>query len=64
MADIIPLAKARKTQRKKKASGKTMCKSGFHKWTIDQSKQFDVRSGRLVTIRRCERCAETRTTLD
>lgn len=60
MADILPF---RKASRKKKSSGKTLCKSGFHKWAIDQNKQFDVRQGRLVTIQRCQRCGFTRTTL-
>jgi hypothetical protein len=60
MADILPF---RKAPRKKKSGSKTLCKSGFHKWAIDQNKQFDVRQGRLVTIRRCQRCGFTRTTL-
>ena len=60
MGEIISFKKAR---RKKKSRGKTLCKSGFHKWAIDQKKQFDVKQGRLVTIKRCERCGVTKTTL-
>jgi hypothetical protein len=41
-----------------------MCSRGFHKWAIDQRKQFDVQEGRLVTVLRCERCDATRTRLD
>ncbi len=61
MADIIPF---RKPPKRRRSDGKTLCKSGFHKWAVDTSKQFDVKQGRLVTIRRCVRCGYTRTTLD
>ncbi|MCA8967283.1 MAG: hypothetical protein H6977_16250 [Gammaproteobacteria bacterium] len=61
MGDVVPF---RKAPRKKKGSGKTLCKSGFHKWEVDGRKQFDVRQGKLVTIRRCIRCGETKVTLD
>lgn len=67
VAEIIPFPHkpGRKPKKgAKRGTGKTLCKSGFHKWAIDQRKQFDVRAGRLVTIRRCERCGHTRTTLD
>jgi len=60
MGDVIPFRPAPK---KKKGEGKTLCKSGFHKWSIDQGKQFDVKQGRLVTIKRCERCGVTKTEL-
>jgi hypothetical protein len=53
-----------KSARQDAAKGRTLCASGFHKWSIDGRKQFDVRRGRLVTIRRCERCGVERTTLD
>lgn len=61
MADVIPF---RKPPRKSRSKGKTLCANGIHKWAIDGRKQFDVRQGRLVTVRRCERCGATRTTLD
>jgi len=61
MGEIVSLKKARQ---KRKSKGKTLCKSGFHKWAIDQKKQFDVKKGRLVTIKRCERCGVTKTTFD
>ena len=59
MADILPF---KKPSLKKKAEGKTLCARGFHKWKIDQRKQFDVKQGRLVTVHRCTRCGATRTT--
>jgi hypothetical protein len=46
---------------KDKHQGKTLCKSGFHKWQIVQEKQFDVKLGKLVTIYRCRRCGEMKT---
>ena len=71
MADVVSLKEAAKqraarsrTARKERARGTTMCKSGFHKWEIDQRKQFDVREGRLVTVLRCSRCPATKTRLD
>ena len=46
---------------KEKHKGKTLCKNGFHKWEIDQKKQFDVKSGKLVTIYVCSRCGTRKT---
>ncbi len=71
MPDIVSIADAARRREKQqrsearaKARGKTLCARGFHKWTIVQNKQFDVRQGKLVTVRRCARCDTTRTTLD
>ncbi len=41
-----------------KHKGKTLCRSGFHKWQVVKEKQFDVRQGRLVTVYQCQRCGE------
>ncbi len=60
MGEVIPFNPA---PRKKKTSGKSLCKSGFHKWAADPRKQFDVKQGKLVTIQRCLRCGVTRTVL-
>ena len=60
MGDVIPF---RQPTKSKKGEGKTLCKSGFHKWEVDQNKQFDVKQGKLVTIKRCARCGETKTVL-
>ena len=47
-----------------KKTGNTLCRRGFHKWQIDQDQRFDVRAGRLVTVRRCARCGSISRTLD
>jgi hypothetical protein len=57
MADILPFKRPRLSEKHK---GKTLCKSGFHKWEIVQNKQFDVRQGKLITISRCKRCGTTK----
>ena len=52
----------RKPSNKERAQGKTLCRSGFHKWVVDKKKQFDVKQGKLVTVHRCRRCGVTRVT--
>lgn len=71
MSDVVSIEEAArrraardKANRKDKARGNTLCRRGFHKWQVNQSKQFDVKQGRLVTIRECERCGMRRTHLD
>ncbi len=67
MSTIVPFkpsANRTKAKRKLKAQGKSFCKNGFHKWRIDQQKRFDVKLGKLVTIRRCKRCGASKTTFD
>lgn len=68
MGNVIPFRKPsdtkRKSQSKERARGRTLCGSGFHKWELDKKKQFDVKRGKLVTIRRCSRCGETKVTSD
>lgn len=59
-AQVTSLKAHRKRRNKENARGKTLCGRGFHRWQIDQKKQFDVRQGKLVTVERCERCGETR----
>lgn len=46
-----------------RAHGKTLCKSGFHKWKVVTARKFDVRQGKLVTVYRCERCGREKTKL-
>ena len=65
MGDVVDLPKrdpkkAGKERRKARAQGKTLCARGFHKWQIDQRKQFDVKKGKLVTVERCARCGAER----
>jgi len=56
MTNVINLKKAKQ----KRAEGKTLCSSGFHKWDLLSSRRFDVKQGRLVSTERCTRCGEER----
>jgi hypothetical protein len=60
MGEIV---KFRKPSLKEKAEGKTLCKSGFHRWKVLTERKFDVKQGKLVTLRRCERCGKEQTIL-
>jgi len=55
MGDVISFP-IKKTKLKERHKGKTLCKSGFHKWEIDKKQVFDVKEGMLVTLSRCSRC--------
>lgn len=55
MSNVVPF---KRPSLKEKHKGKTLCKSGFHKWAIVQEKQFDVKQGKLVTVYQCSRCGE------
>jgi len=57
MNNILPFKK------KKNGSGNIMCKNNHHKWKIVKEQQFDVKSGKLVTVERCSRCKKTRNRL-
>lgn len=57
MADILPFKQLKPSERHK---GKTLCKSGFHKWEISKEKQYDSRQGKLVTLYVCKRCGATK----
>ena len=46
--NVVQLRKVKQ----KRAEGKRLCDSGFHKWVIKPA-QFDVKSGKLVTPQRC-----------
>lgn len=58
MGEVI---KFKKPSLKEKHKGKTLCKNGFHKWKIEQAKQFDVKSGKLITVYKCSRCGASKT---
>lgn len=60
MSDVRSLEAFRKRQRKQKASGNTLCRSGHHKWVVDRESVFDTKEGRLVTRYRCERCKKVK----
>jgi len=55
MADIIPFKKKSPAEKHK---GKSLCRSGFHKWKILTERKFDVKQGRLVTVYQCTRCGK------
>ena len=59
MADILAF---KKNKLSRKHKGKTLCRSGFHKWEIVEEKQFEVTQGRLVTVYRCKRCGKQKNT--
>ena len=61
LIDLTTAAKRKKAKRKameNRAGGVTLCKRGFHKWVDDPKKQFDVKQGKLISIRRCSRCGK------
>jgi hypothetical protein len=56
MSNVIKLSKVKQ----KRAEGKTLCTSGFHKWKVVKAARFDVHEGKLITAERCERCGKER----
>jgi hypothetical protein len=58
MGDVVEFRPRKPGER---AKAKTLCREGFHKWEIWQRKPFDVKSGKLVTVHKCQRCGETKT---
>ena len=57
MSNVTSLKKFKQ----RRAEGKTLCTSGFHKWEVLSQQRFDVKAGKLVTAERCTRCGEERT---
>ncbi len=55
MADILIFKKKTPAEKHK---GKTLCRSGFHKWEILTDRKFDVKQGKLVTVFKCKRCGK------
>ncbi len=49
--------------KQKRAEGKTLCTSGFHKWETLGERRFDVKQGKLVSAERCRRCGVERVKL-
>ncbi|HKK06170.1 MAG TPA: hypothetical protein VKA50_10020 [Gammaproteobacteria bacterium] len=58
MGEIVRFKKPSAQERHR---GKSLCKSGFHKWEVAQERPFDVKTGKLVTLYRCPRCGATKT---
>lgn len=59
MADILIFKKKTPAEKHK---GKTLCRSGFHKWVILTDRTFDVQQGKLVTVFQCKRCGKQKNT--
>lgn len=59
MGDILAFKKKTAAERHK---GKTLCRSGFHKWKILTEKKFDVKQGKLITVYQCTRCGKQKNT--
>ncbi len=57
MGDLVTFKRPRPSE---KHRGKTLCKSGFHKWETLKATPFDSQQGKLVTRYRCRRCGATR----
>lgn len=60
MSNVVPFQRPPKKSPFEEHKGKTLCRSGFHKWKIKTDKKFDVKQGKLVTVFVCERCGETK----
>lgn len=60
MGEIL---KFKKPKCPNKYKGRTLCRSGFHKWEVEKKSQFDVKKGALVTLFRCLRCGVTKVKL-
>jgi len=60
LSTILPF---KKPSPAKKHKGKTLCRSGFHKWAVQTENKFDVKQGKLVTVLKCSRCGETKNKL-
>jgi hypothetical protein len=59
MTNVVPFRRPAP----EKGKGNTLCREGHHKWKIVQEKQFDSRSGKLVTLYQCTRCQQQKTQL-
>ena len=60
MADILKFKKKTPAEKHK---GKSLCRSGFHKWQVLTERKFDVKQGRLVTVYQCKRCDKLKNTM-
>lgn len=60
MSNVIQLTKKKALKRHK---GNTLCRSGFHKWKIIKTQQFDVKQGKLISVFQCSRCQKAKSKL-
>ncbi len=58
MSNVLQFKKPRP---KDKHKGKTLCKSGFHKWEVVKENPFDVKIGKLISRYQCARCGKIKT---
>jgi len=42
--------------RRRKNKRSSLCENGHHGWVIEKDSVFDVKAGKLVTVKRCKRC--------
>lgn len=57
MGDVIKFKRPKLSEKHK---GKSLCKSGFHKWEVLAEKPFDVKQGKLLSVYKCVRCGATK----
>ncbi|HHM04884.1 MAG TPA: hypothetical protein ENJ19_03965 [Gammaproteobacteria bacterium] len=57
MGDVVPFKRPKLSD---KHRGRALCRSGFHQWTVQAERRFDVKQGKLITAYRCRRCGLTR----
>jgi len=60
VSNVVPFKRKTPAEKHK---GKTLCRSGFHKWEVVRDNVFDVKEGRLVTVKKCKRCGVIKTSL-
>ena len=58
MGDVVDF---KKIKAKDKHKGKSLCRSGFHKWEVVTKNPFDVKQGKMISRFRCSRCGATKT---
>ena len=42
----------------------SLCQHGHHRWKVDTSTRFDVKEGKLLTVRTCSKCGKMKTSAD
>ncbi len=62
MGDIVT-GKFGKQAERPQIKRSMLCKHGHHSWQLDKTSRFDVKFGKLVTVKRCVRCGVTKNIL-
>lgn len=63
MGEIIK-GKFGKSAKLEKVKRSSLCEHGHHQWVIDTAKRFDVKQGKLLTVRKCSKCGKIRASAD